>query len=674
METLFYNISQVLGITIIHSLWQGLLVYMLLRFLLQCLPALSSNARYSLSCMALLAITVWFIYTLLTQAYAYNWHPAKLTALAFPINLNYFKAPKTEVLIDRRYYFTLAQYLPYLTCIYLLGVSFHTARFAWALLKIRKVKQTLIATGFQEQVNNFARLFKITKNVQVKFSEWIDVPCIIGYFKPLILLPVSLATSLSADEITAIVLHELAHIRRNDYLFNILQQVISIVLFFNPFNYLVTRLINGERENCCDDIVIRTTRKPLIYAQALLKIEESRQQEWQLALAATGKKYHLLTRIERIMKTKKSIGNVRPILFAILLLAGGLSSIAWLNPKIANGKISVKAVSNPLKMMLATDTVKKNKVQPAKHLVKTKASKSNVTYTTDLTDAQLEQLQAAAEKYGREIQKYYESPEFKQQLELLQEKSKAIAEYYNRPDMKKMRDEQEKLALTYAAISPDMKGFEKQMQESSRKIGEYYSSKEFTDILAEMEKKYNIPHNHYYGKGNAADSSVKYKEFQDAVNARIPNDVKQQTEVMKQLGKKMKDKYDSPEFRERTKRMTALGDSIKLAYNSTDIKAQQTEMSQLSKQIAAYQNKPEIKKAMEQLKEVQKQIDLYLKSADYQKMIKESVKTEVDEQMIREDIDKKVKLEKAEKVEKTEKPEKKEKPEQQEKPEKQEKP
>ena len=149
---------------------------------------------------------------------------------------------------------------------------------------------------------------------------------------------------MSAEEIEIIILHELAHIKRNDYLINLAQQAMSVLLFFNPFAQLINRVINQERENSCDDIVIEASKKPLVYAHALLKLEQTRQQEWQLALAATGKKYHLLNRIERIMKTKKPIGNARHILLAIALLTASITGLAWLNPTIANGKISFNKI------------------------------------------------------------------------------------------------------------------------------------------------------------------------------------------------------------------------------------------------------------------------------------------------------------------------------------------
>src|SRR6202012_1723252 len=131
--------------------------------------------------------------------------------------------------------------------------------------------------------------------------------------------PFNITNYLSAEEIEAILLHELAHIKRHDYLVNIAQQVIGILLFFNPCTLLINKIINEERENCCDDLVVKATADPVIYAKDLLKLEQNRQSDWQLALAATGKKYHLLNRIERIMKTKTTNTSLRPALLATLI-------------------------------------------------------------------------------------------------------------------------------------------------------------------------------------------------------------------------------------------------------------------------------------------------------------------------------------------------------------------
>ena len=142
--------------------------------------------------------------------------------------------------------------------------------------KLHEIKQTVsIDIAMLRKLAEFVEMLDIQSRVSFGLSTLVDVPCVFGYVKPFILLPASIATSLSTEEIEAILLHELAHIKRNDYLTNLIQQAMQILLFFNPFAQLIGRIINRERENACDDIVIESTKKPIVYAHALLKLEES---------------------------------------------------------------------------------------------------------------------------------------------------------------------------------------------------------------------------------------------------------------------------------------------------------------------------------------------------------------------------------------------------------------
>ena len=213
-----------------------------------------------------------------------------------------------------RYYYDIEGYLPYIAVAYLGGLVFNTIKLFLARKKINTIKRTMsVDIALQYQVNRLSSVLNITQKVKIGLSKLVDVPCMAGYLKPVILLPFTVTNYLSADEIEAILLHELAHIKRNDYLVNVIQQIISILLFFNPCTLLINRIINEERENCCDDLVVKATADPIIYAKALLKLEQNRQNDWKLALAATGKKYHLLNRIERIIeKTKKQVTKPAP--------------------------------------------------------------------------------------------------------------------------------------------------------------------------------------------------------------------------------------------------------------------------------------------------------------------------------------------------------------------------
>jgi beta-lactamase regulating signal transducer with metallopeptidase domain len=351
MEQLFYNISQILGTTIIHSLWQGLLIYGALQLIFVVVLGLSAQKKHNIAMLALFSMVAWFGYTFYTEFNNFNWNPVVSnynlsdsltlslynTYAAIPVPHTTFEGYKTE------FFNAIKAYLPYIAILYTAGLIINLFKLGASWNKIRLIKKALTPNlALQAQVNDISRRMGIRKAVQLNFSTRVDVPCVIGYIKPILLLPVTITTQLNADEVEAILMHELSHIQSNDYLLNVIQQVITVLLFFNPFVILINRIISTERENRCDDMVVQTTGDPLIYAQALLKLEENRHSNLKLALAATGKKYHLLTRIERIMKTNQPTGNFKHILLAVAIMAASLGSISWLNPKIKDGKVVLK--------------------------------------------------------------------------------------------------------------------------------------------------------------------------------------------------------------------------------------------------------------------------------------------------------------------------------------------
>ena len=133
----------------------------------------------------------------------------------------------------------------------------------------------------------------------------------------------------------AIILHEISHIKRNDYLVNLFVSLIETILFFNPFVVLLGKIIKKERENCCDDFVLQYQYDRHSYASALLVLEQSREQQFRLALTATSGRKQLLFRIKRIMEVKNSNDglNYGQKLLALLLSTGIICSIAWLTPE-----------------------------------------------------------------------------------------------------------------------------------------------------------------------------------------------------------------------------------------------------------------------------------------------------------------------------------------------------
>lgn len=363
MQLLMDNMGQVVGITLIHSLWQGLLIYLALRILFLCFPALSAEKKYLFSLSALFSIAIVFVYTFVAEVEKFDWQPsisADYVPVSKPIDTihqtaysGYADLVKVDLDTSNISFNSIFKAsLPYITWFYLIGLFINISMIGIAWNRIQIIKKNLWdAQYLQAKVDAFLVQFKIDVKVRVSFSRLIDVPCVVGYLKPIILLPVTLTTLLSAEEVESILLHELSHIKNNDYVLNLIQQMVSVLLFFNPFAQLIGRVVSTERENRCDDWVVSKTGKPLIYASALVKLEETRYEELRLALAASGKKHFLRTRIERILNNHQSARHIRHWLLLVLFIC---SMAFWFSFKTASktefnllGKISgdVQSVS-----------------------------------------------------------------------------------------------------------------------------------------------------------------------------------------------------------------------------------------------------------------------------------------------------------------------------------------
>ena len=629
METILYNISQVVGVAVIHSLWQGLFVYLGLRLIILLFPQLSSATKHNVAMTGLVWITVWFIYTLSTEINNHTWvvintHDKGVFPAVFgmPLHINH------DASFSSRYNYAIEWLMPYITIVYMIGLLFNTGQLVWSRKKINHIRQTMsIDVQLQLKVDQFVSMLNITDKVRFGLSRLVDAPCMMGYFKPVILLPFTLSTYLSAEEIEIIILHELAHIKRNDYLINLVQQAMSVMLFFNPFAQLINRIINQERENSCDDIVIEASKKPLVYAHALLKLEQTRQQEWQLALAATGKKYHLLNRIERIMKTKKPIGNARHILLAIALLTASVTGLAWLNPTIANGKISFNKIKPAIISELFADTAKKKTTKYHHKTATTKKSAVKAKHSEDYdnygyNDAQLEKLSKEIGKYGEAIGKYYESPEFKKLTEEMAEKGKAMGDFYNKPELKEMQEKMQELSSNFSKNWGDNGETGKisgRMGELGGEIGKYYGTPEFKKLNEELEKKYGIPHDRNYSRDDDFYQSDNYKKYQEELKSHVSPAEKQREEEIKRLGEKMKSHYDSPEMRKTQQEMQLMGDSMRKAYHNPDMEKVKEDMRKLGEQMRAYQNNPEMKRVKEKLRQAEAKMRAYMKSPEFRK-------------------------------------------------------
>jgi hypothetical protein len=162
-----------------------------------------------------------------------------------------------------------------------------------------------------ETAARLARAMHIRVRVKVMESAGITVPTLIGWLTPTILLPIGLAAGMTAGQVEALLAHELAHVRRHDYLINLVQVLVETLFFFHPAVWYVSRRVRVERENCCDDLVVAHGTEPAAYVEALMCVARravaSRGAGYAAALAgsvavtALGKPSELRRRIRRIL-------------------------------------------------------------------------------------------------------------------------------------------------------------------------------------------------------------------------------------------------------------------------------------------------------------------------------------------------------------------------------------
>lgn len=326
-----------LGWTIASSLWQAALLWLVYQAINSGGSKVSPSLKHSVAASFLSVSFVWFGVTFIQN---YN----EVAALKLSVknvadhNITLARALfniSAEASPGSRLFTLINNFLPYLSAAYLIVLVILLIKLTRAyIFSIQLKTRGLIELDEQwiALVNKYARNIGISRKVKVFLSEKINVPATLDFFKPVILLPVATFNHLTVAQVESVLLHELAHIRRNDYLINIFASVIETVLFFNPFVHLLAQSLKKEREHCCDDLVLQYKFDPHSYASALLSLEKMRIGMQPLLVAATGESGQLLGRVKRIMNVKHTSFNYGQKLTALVVTALILLSLAWLSP------------------------------------------------------------------------------------------------------------------------------------------------------------------------------------------------------------------------------------------------------------------------------------------------------------------------------------------------------
>ena len=241
---------------------------------------------------------------------------------------------ETAGLIARMRSLPFEALLPLLMPVWLAGVSFLSLRLFTGWLWVQRLRTRGVAPAGDPLVHMASRLsrqLRIGRAVTLLESRMVDVPTVIGFLKPVVLLPATALAGLSSSQIEAILAHELAHIRRHDYLVNLLQTLVETVLFYHPAVWWLSRRIRIERENCCDDLAVSLCGDPVAYAAALADLEALRSSgpapQHHIAMAATGGS--LLHRVRRLLGARSSHSGRGPAWLAATAALSLIGCVAY---------------------------------------------------------------------------------------------------------------------------------------------------------------------------------------------------------------------------------------------------------------------------------------------------------------------------------------------------------
>ena len=324
--TISATLVQALGWTLLHFLWQGAMVVGLTACALELVDKRSARLRYAFGCVGMLLLVA---APLITFSREYSSAiPVSPAAYAAPqvlelaasgasttidrsrefIGLVRGTSPSPAAPIDWRGAFAtlLSPVIPALVLFWAVGVlllSLRVARGTVGAWRMRTSHTSAVPAKWEHKLAEIAARMDVRRTIRILQSSLAEVPAVIGVMKPVILLPVSALSGLSTEQLEMILAHEIAHVRRFDYLVNFLQTLVETVFFYHPAVWWISNQIRLEREHCCDDAALAVCGNPVQYARALAELETLRSGRPSPAIAATGGS--LMARIKRILSSNE---------------------------------------------------------------------------------------------------------------------------------------------------------------------------------------------------------------------------------------------------------------------------------------------------------------------------------------------------------------------------------
>ncbi len=473
-----------IGWTIFHSLWQGAITSILLAGMLLLTRTSNSRLRYILSAAALFfmfgisIITFTQVYTSSTHVFSGLMDASIGTSNSIgTTNLTVQSVINSNPDLIETVTSYFAKQMPLIVTLWFFGFLVFSFRFVGGVVHVQNLRRDGIKTlddFWIYRLRELSEKFGLNKLVQIFESSKVKVPATIGYIKPVILLPLGMISGLPQDQVEAIIIHELAHIKRYDFLINLFQAFIETLFFYHPVIWWISSTMKNERENRCDDLTLELCGGSLIYFKALYNLQQICSAETDFVLAAIGKKNQLFRRINRMNSNKKNTSyGFKFAAFAVLLTIIAAVSIystssardiphnnskgTFVNPINSFGEISsIASVTDTLSMKKGKHTLKfydKENGEKKKFKAKLDNGKlEELSIDGDKVDAKdlskyegkvyqrLDDYEAGMEEYNKGIEKYKESmEEYRKSMKSYREKMKDFRVHrdsdFNAPDI-----------------------------------------------------------------------------------------------------------------------------------------------------------------------------------------------------------------------------------------------
>jgi bla regulator protein BlaR1 len=603
-----------LGQALFESCGQALLIYITLQLFMQLFPKVSSKYRYDINYLGLVIICCWFLANLV-KIYLHNATMTNYGAVLY--NGVGYATKFTPTLLQQAEAF-ITTYAKYVTGLYMIGLMLHAFKLLGGLVHIHHIRKQNNLTQdsiWTAKVLELGKKLKIVKKVSFYFSENINIPLTIGHLKPIVIFPLALINNLDAAQVEAILLHELAHIKRHDYLLNILQCIMETILCFNPFVWLISKTIRTEREYCCDDMVAEDEEcNNFTYAKALLIIAQQTNQSYALAMASTSsKKYPLLNRIKRLntMKTQDSLPKFHLLVVLAVVAIGTL--LAWGIPQYSQAKAQEKkkitTVIFPSDKFALSAPVKHKSTKQLVHSDRIITAYNDTAYNVKLNDSTInpskKSFKIVINEDGKE--NVYNSVNDLPQ----KDKEQFLKENPLLGSMNfKMMDSLKFASMENFKMNPELK---KQMEDMQLKMKLQFDNPEWHEQMEKMKEQFNNP-----------EWNAKMNDLQKKMQKQFDNP--EWKAKMEDMQKELKEKFDSPEWHKQMQDMQMQIKQMNEQFNSVEFKKQRANMQIQSAGMRKMMNSPEWKKQQDGFKKEAEEMQKKYNSPEWHEQMEQMQK------------------------------------------------